>query len=279
MKTVHITHSPTTTTSCTDAESCVMALGFFDGVHLGHRGVIQCAKRLARKQRVKLAVITFDPHPKEVLGNGGTVHYLTPFAKKERLLAQLEVDILYVIRFDSEFARLSSTEFVDRYIIGLQAKHVVAGFDFHYGYRGQGNMHTMKIDVKDQIPVMTIPKIETDGQKVSSTLIRELLQTGHVCMIPRYLGTFYETSGTLTTCTRKGAGSKNVIAEVTLDQGYTLPVEGRYEVEVECESQHFIGIASTNKHSNPICKLKIELSDFPSSMLGETMQMKWLKQV
>ncbi|MGG4454095.1 adenylyltransferase/cytidyltransferase family protein [Brevibacillus porteri] len=278
MKTVHITHS--STTSYTDAEPCVMALGFFDGVHLGHRGVIQRAKRLARKHRVKLVVMTFYPHPKEVLGNGGTpVHYLTPFAKKEELLAQLEVDILYVIRFDSEFARMASAEFVERYIIGLQAKYVVAGFDFRYGYQGQGNMRTMKGDVQGKIPVMTIPKMEAEGQKVSSTLIREMLLTGRVSKIPRYLGTFYETSGTLTRCTRKGRGSKCVITEVTLDQGYTLPVEGRYEVEVECARQHFFGIASTTKCSHQSHKLKVEMPNFPPSMLGETMQMKWLKQV
>ncbi len=278
MKTVHITHCPTI--SFTDAEPCVMALGFFDGVHHGHRGVIHCAKRLARKRNVKLAVITFFPHPKEVLGKGRVVvEYLTPFSKKEKLLEQLEVDILYVIRFDREFARLPSKEFVERYIIGLQAEHVVAGFDFTYGYQGQGNMSTMEVEVKGQIPVTTIPEIEWEGRKVSSTLIRELLKAGCVSEIPQYLGTYYETRGTLSKFTGDGRQHRSVIAEVVPDPGYTLPVEGSYEVEVAYENQLIHGIASIVKQRNHIHKLRIELHDFPKSMHGETLQMKWLKKI
>ena len=178
------------------SEPCVMAMGFFDGVHIAHQQVIQEAKNIAKKRKVKLAVMTFFPHPREVLcGGKEKMNYLTPLEVKINKFAQLGVDKLYVIKFDQAFAELSPKDYIEKYVTGLGAKHVVAGFDFTYGHKGKGTMQTMSIDGDGRFLVTVISKLNYKGQKIGSTFIRNLLSNGEVGEIASYLGDFYETRG------------------------------------------------------------------------------------
>ncbi|MEH7482436.1 FAD synthetase family protein [Neobacillus drentensis] len=123
----------------TKLKPCVMALGFFDGIHLGHRQLIENAKRISLQRGLELAVLTFFPHPKEVL-NQMKFPYLISIERKIEIFEMLGVEQLYVIRFDEKFASLEPEVFVQQYLISLQVKEVVAGFDFTYGSKGLGNM-------------------------------------------------------------------------------------------------------------------------------------------
>ena len=114
-----------------------MALGFFDGLHQGHRKVIQTALQKAKEKSLPLSVMSFFPDPKTVLSNGKKqVCYLMPLYEKEKMLEQLGVDRFYMVRFDKEFASLSPEQFVFQYLVKLGVLHAVAGFDFSYGSRG-----------------------------------------------------------------------------------------------------------------------------------------------
>lgn len=137
VKLIHLTHPHEQ--NKLELPPTVMALGFFDGIHLGHQCVIRTAKKIADDRGYKSAVMTFHPHPSVVLGKKDAhVEYITPMRDKEKIVESLGIDILYVIKFDESFAGLLPQQFVDDYIIGLNVKHVVAGFDYSYGRLGKG---------------------------------------------------------------------------------------------------------------------------------------------
>ncbi|HLR38985.1 MAG TPA: bifunctional riboflavin kinase/FAD synthetase, partial [Jeotgalicoccus sp.] len=120
-------------------EQIAMALGFFDGLHIGHQEVINTMIEIADKKGLKKAVLTFDPHPSVVLSQKQQrTTYITPLPVKEKILEEYGIDYLLVVNFSSEFAQLSPDTFVKEYIIGSNVKEVVAGFDFSYGHMGKG---------------------------------------------------------------------------------------------------------------------------------------------
>ncbi|WP_240376813.1 FAD synthetase family protein [Bacillus piscicola] len=206
-----------------NSEPCVMALGFFDGVHLGHQEIIKTAKAIANQRDVKLAVMTFSPHPSAVIKKGKQVtKYMTPLSVKEKVFKRLGADLLYVVDFTPEVAKIPHEQFVEDYLIGLQCKHAVAGFDYSYGFKGKGNMAQLNIDAAGRFGVTTVEKLEKRHHKVSSTLLRELISSGRVEEIPAYLGSRYEMEGVLE---KKGTGYT-----LRIDPDYFLPCSGSYEV-------------------------------------------------
>ncbi|WP_052158935.1 FAD synthetase family protein [Halobacillus sp. BBL2006] len=208
-----------------NSQPCVMALGFFDGVHLGHQKIIQTAKKLAKDKGLKLAVMTFAQHPSSVIPKGPTItNFITPLSEKAEVFEQFGVDFLYVVDFTKEVAKVPHQQFVDQYLCGLNSKHVVAGFDYKYGFKGQGDMKQLPIDSKGRFEVTTVSKFEKHEQKVSSTLLRSLISTGRVEEIPQYLGRSYEMTGDI-----EGKGRT---CKFSFDPTYYIPSPGQYEVTI-----------------------------------------------
>lgn len=205
-----------------NARPSVMALGFFDGVHNGHRKVILTAKRIAREKKLSLTVMSFFPHPKVVLSNGKTrVDYLMPLSEKEKVLQTLGVNTFYIVEFDKAFASHSPEQFVGKYLSDLGVVHAVAGFDYTYGSRGAGHMDRLKSDSGGLLEVTKVAKVECRGEKISSTAIREKLLKGNVDELPDYLGRYYEVE-----CEWDGVSLKPELY-------YTLPAPGRYAVTIK----------------------------------------------
>lgn len=277
METVYLTHCENL--SLPNVEPCVMALGFFDGVHIGHQRVIEMAKQKAVEKNVKVAVMTFFPHPKAVLNEGKEkVNYLTPIEMKQEIFDKLGIDKLYVIQFDIAFAGLSPQGFIDQYVTGLGAVHVVAGFDFTYGYLGRGNMDTVTVDSRGNFDVTTIPKVEYRGQKISSTLIRELLSRGEVQTIASLIGDAYETRGEMVHMSRsRRRGS--IVTWVATDPYYTLPANGLYKIEAILDNHIYQGITYICSREDGSVVTEMELFDFHQKLHGKTIKIKWLKRV
>ncbi|MFP7296780.1 adenylyltransferase/cytidyltransferase family protein [Neobacillus niacini] len=214
----------------------VVALGFFDGVHLGHKQVIKEAKRAAEEQGLPLIIMSFFPHPKEVLTNGKSIiPYLMPVNEKRRIFEELGADYFYLIEFTKEFAALPPREFVRTYLLDFGVKKVAAGFDFTYGHRGAGNMDTIECDSNGKIEGMKVDKIEWEGEKVSSTLIRNLVLSGEMEKIAPYLGNDYQIEGRIF--------FRNKQLEIKLDPYYLMPASGCYEVIVSLHQETATDIA------------------------------------
>jgi len=195
-----------------NCEPTVMALGFFDGVHKGHQKVILEAKEKAKNAGLPLAVMSFFPHPKMVFSNE-EVDYLMPMEQKAERLKRLGVDVFYIIDFTKSFASLSPSKFVQEYLVKLQVKYAVAGYDYTYGFKGAGTIDTIAPHSDGQIQVYKVEKYSMYGEKVSSTNIRCLLKAGKVEAISMLLGKPYEV---------KYSVSNGVFSY------YTLPEAGTY---------------------------------------------------
>ncbi|QIZ07513.1 FAD synthetase family protein [Priestia megaterium] len=208
------------------ASLSVMALGFFDGIHNGHREVIKTAFQKAKKRNLSLSVMSFFPHPKTVLSNGKThVDYLMPLSDKEKIFCELGVDIFYIVEFDREFASLSPEKFAAKYLVDLGVVHAVAGFDYTYGFRGVGNMDRLISDSGGILEVTKVDKVEYQGEKISSTCIREKLASGNIEDLSAFLGRLYEVA-----CEWDGTS-------LSVRPHYTLPAPGKYVVTVRGANQ------------------------------------------
>lgn len=200
----------------------VVALGFFDGVHKGHQHVIETAKTAADEKNVSLDVMSFFPHPKTVLSNGRVVvQYLMTLDEKAKVLASLGVDRFYIVDFTKAFAALPPAAYIAEYLYKLGTVHAVAGFDFTYGSKGAGTIGTLYDTSGGRITADEVGKIECHGEKVSSTLIREMILAGRMQKVETLMGRPF------TTHTRISNG------HFQHQPAFILPATGYYEVTVE----------------------------------------------
>ena len=175
----------------------VVALGNFDGVHRGHRSVIDVARDLAAQAGAPLGVLTFEPHPRSYFQGSSVPFRLTPFRQKVRVLAGLDLDLMVNLAFNPAMAGCVAQDFVKRHMLdGLGISHLVTGPGFVFGKGRHGNSYIL-----DQMARMEgfgytqAPFFEHQGQKVSSTEIRVMLRRGLVDQAVGLLGHFWETEG------------------------------------------------------------------------------------
>jgi riboflavin kinase/FMN adenylyltransferase len=174
-----------------------IAIGNFDGVHLGHRAVIGEAGRIAHGQGIPWTVLSFEPHPRSLFSPDNEPFRLTPFKTKAHLIEELGVDNLIVLYFDRHLANLSADDFVMKVLVeGLDARHVVSGYDFVFGNKRAGNCELLLHKGKDHGFDFTCVSAVDDGKIVySSTNIRDFLKSGNPLAAAKLLGRPFEIDG------------------------------------------------------------------------------------
>lgn len=255
----------------------VLAIGDFDGVHLGHRSVLAEAARIAAAKRLPLAVMTFNPHPREVLGMEDYARYLAPIHDRMRLFAELGVDLAYVTAFDRAFARVSPEQFIDRMLVPLRIDTVVVGFDFTFGHQGSGTTDTLARLCEGRIDVCVVPPFYLDGQKVSSTLIRDALAAGDMDKVLRYLGRPYRISGWVVQGEQRGRRIGFPTANLDLTAPYVIPATGVYAVLVTVDGRRYEGVMNighkpTFRQDRAEPTLEVHLLDFSGDLYGRTLK-------
>ncbi|AST92015.1 MULTISPECIES: bifunctional riboflavin kinase/FAD synthetase [Sutcliffiella] len=278
MKTVYLSHP--LSIDALQLKPTVMALGFFDGIHLGHQKVINTAINIAKENEMQSAVLTLDPHPSVVLRNDmKNIRYITPLKEKEEILQTLGVDILYVVSFTPELAKLSPQSFVDQYIKGLNVKHIVAGFDYSFGSFGKGTMETMPQFSNGAFTQTVIEKLTKDNQKVSSSLIRENLQLGKVDKVKEILGRFYSLKGTVVDGDKRGRTIGFPTANIELTDEYIIPKPGVYAVTMEINDVMYNGVCNVGVKptftDNTKVSIEVHLFDFNENIYGEQVRVNW----
>lgn len=258
-----------------------MALGYFDGVHLGHQKVILEAKKQAQDKGFQTAVMTFDPHPSVVLGkNKQHIHYITPLAEKVKIIGELGIDYLFIVHFTPEFANLLPQEFIDQYVIGLNVKHVVAGFDFTYGRMGKGTMETLPFHSREYFSQSIVRKFTIGDEKVSSTRIRHYLNEGRTSELPELLGRFYSTSGIVVHGDKRGRTIGFPTANVESNEEFILPPVGVYAVKMKFAENWYLGVCNVGykpTFNKQALKLSVEvhLFHFVEDIYGEKVIIQW----
>lgn len=269
---------------CIIQETIVLALGFFDGIHLGHKEVITTAKKVAEERGYKLAVMSFNQHPSVIFQNVDpeSIQYVSPLERKKELLKELGVDIFYLVDFTKEFGALSPQEFVDQYIVGLNAKVVVAGFDYTYGKRDIANMELLPKYASNRFEIISIAEQKSENGKISSTAVRDLLLKGEIEKANELLGYEYIMNGVVVH--GFGRGSKMLgfpTANIEVSNDTFLLKNGVYIVEMFVEGKWIPGMASIgiNPTFDDVHKVTIEVNllDFDKDIYHLPVRVKWLK--
>lgn len=268
-----------------DVPPSVMALGFFDGVHLGHRKVIDTAKKIAEDKGLKCSVMTFYPPPAVVLGHKDHPEYLTPTKYKRKLLAEMGIDQLFIVRFDQEIFSITPQQFVDGYIVGLNVQHAVCGFDFTYGQNREGKADMLIEQAQGRFNVTIVDKVAKNGEKVSSTKIREMVRTGEMDQIPAYLGRYHEINGTVVNGEKRGRTIGFPTANVEPEGDYLIPGTGVYAVTMKVDGRWLNGVASIgykptfHDDYGEQPAIEVYLFHFDRDIYGERVIVKWFKKL
>ena len=269
---------------CIIQEPIVLALGFFDGIHLGHKEVITTAKKVAEERGYKVAVMSFNQHPSVIFQNvdPDSIQYVSPLERKKELLKELGVDIFYLVDFTKEFGALSPQEFVDQYIVDLNAKVVVAGFDYTYGKRDIANMELLPNYADNRFEIISIAEQKSENGKISSTAVRDLLLQGEIEKANELLGYDYIMNGVVVH--GFGRGSKMLgfpTANIEVSNDTFLLKNGVYIVEMLVEGKWIPGMASIgiNPTFDDVHKVTIEVNllDFDKDIYHLPVRVKWLK--
>ncbi|GEQ32722.1 riboflavin biosynthesis protein RibF [Marinilactibacillus psychrotolerans] len=264
-------------------EDIVLILGFFDGIHKGHQKVIETGVRIAKERGIKSALMTFNRHPAFVYKKFDPEYhsYLTTMERKELLIAELGVDILYEVEFTSSFGSLPPQEFVDQYIVGWHAKAVVAGFDYTYGKADIANMDNLNEYAKNRFDIFKVEKQDDSNQKISSSRIRQAILDGKLAKANELLGYLYETSGFVIHGDARGRTLGYPTANILSDPDVFMPKIGVYAVKMLVNNTWYDGMASIGY--NPTfgyrknLSVEVHLFDFKKEIYGENVRIKWIK--
>ncbi|MFC4735651.1 bifunctional riboflavin kinase/FAD synthetase [Bacillus daqingensis] len=263
-------------------EASACAFGFFDGVHRGHQQVIQAACKTADEKGLKKAVMTFYPHPKEVL-RGEEAEYLTTLEQKVARLRDEGIDYLFLVTFSPEFAALTPQQFVDEYVIGLQIKHVTAGFDYSFGHKGKGTMDTFPFHSRGKVSSETVDAYLEDEQKISSTAVRNCLHEGDVETAALLLGRRYEIRGLIVHGAKRGRTIGFPTANVAIPEKQLAPANGVYSVKAEVDGTIYNGVANIGINptftSNGDRTLEVHLFEFDGDIYGKECYVSFLKRI
>jgi riboflavin kinase / FMN adenylyltransferase len=246
-----------------------VAVGTFDGVHLGHREVIRGAD----------TVVTFEPHPAEVLHPESPPPLLTSLPRKAAIVGELGVSEVVIVPFDKTFASRTAAEFADDVLVGaLGATHVSVGENFHFGYRATGRPATLAADPRFETRV--VPLLETDGEIVSSSQIRSLLvNEGDVRTAGRLLGAPFVSEGEVVRGEQRGRELGFPTANLVPNPRFATPAHGVYACVAGVHA------AAVNIGVRPTFDTKLGelieayLLDFSGDLYGSRLELTFLERL
>jgi riboflavin kinase / FMN adenylyltransferase len=207
-----------------------VTIGVFDGVHLGHRRIVARAAEVAATHRLPLVVVTFDPHPAEVVRPGSHPPLLCTLRRRVQLLAELGADAVCVLEFTLGFSRLSPDEFVHAVLADrLHARQAVVGANFRFGHRAAGDVALLaELGEKYDFAAEGVPLLTEDGVRVSSSLIRDRLAAGDVAGAAHYLGRPHRVEGIVVRGAQRGRTLGIPTANLETAPYPAIPADGVY---------------------------------------------------
>lgn len=248
----------------------VATLGIFDGVHRGHRTLLDRVVQKAKEEKSESAVITFSPHPRLVLEqNNKNLSFLTTIEEKKILLAKAGIDHLIVIKFTPEFSNIPACDFLKDILVGeIGTKYLVIGHDHHFGRRGEGDFNTIKQCAKDlDLTVEQVEGYHTEDGMISSSLIRGAILNGNIEKANNWLGYSYSVSGQIIEGRKLGRKIGFPTANIKpYSEHKLIPANGVYAVEVQLDKKVLPGMLSIG--SNPTVNTDINFRSIEVHILN-----------
>jgi len=259
---------------------CALTIGNFDGVHRGHRALIDRVVAKARASGLTACVLTFEPHPREFFTPDAAPARITRLRDKLELLAQAGIEHVHVARFDARFAALPAERFIEDVLArALCTKWLLVGRDFRFGARRAGDFSTLQDGGRRfGFPVESMPDVQFDGKRVSSSEIRAALKAGDLRGAERLLGHPYTISGRVAHGAKIGRALGFPTANIVLRR--SPPISGIFVVDVE---RYGHGVASVGRRPTvnpvPIPLLEVHLFDHHDDLYGEHLRVRFLKKL
>jgi riboflavin kinase / FMN adenylyltransferase len=255
------------------AERTVVTVGFFDGVHLGHRAVLGRTVEVARERGLPSVAVTFDRHPREVLTPGQEPRLLTTVDRKAGLVEETGIDVLLLLEFTEEFSRWPAERFVTSVLVdGLHAAHCAMGANFTFGHRAAGTVE-MLIETGHRygFTAERVELVEIDGRRVSSSSIRDALGKGDLGWPDVALGRRFVLDGTVVSGAGRGQGLGYPTANLRTARRLLLPGRGIYAGRALVGGRPYVAAISVG--TNPtfgVEPLHVEayLLDFDGDIVG-----------
>lgn len=257
-------------------------IGYFDGLHLGHQQLVSNAIHSAKEKQGQSALITFDPDPWQVLKNIDDIDHLTTMEERIEIGASLGIEKWIILEFTKELASLSPNAFLDEILIPMNIQTLVCGFDYHYGYRGQGNIETLK--QQQAFEVKVISEVDYKGEKISSTRIEKAISQGDMELSEKLLGRSYSLCGNVVRGNHVGT---NVLgfptANLELSANYVIPQRGVYVGACLVKGQLIRSMI--NIGHNPTCNHRENLSieahliDFNADLYGQSVTLYFYEKL
>lgn len=262
--------------------STVVALGNFDGLHIAHMKIIHRAIEYARQSGAKSGILLFEDHSEAVVGKR-EISLITPNEAKLELLAREHPDFVYLKKFTPDFMRLSPREFVCRLSERLHIKAVCVGYDYRFGYRAEGDVHTLKrLGTELGFKVFVTEAVYLEGHIVSSTYIRELIRRGEMRRAELFLGRRFCVEGKVVHGLQNGRKLGFPTANVNYDPLMAIPKEGVYAGVSYVQGGRYKSIVNVGK--NPTFgaqKTTIEshILDFDRDIYGEYIRISFCERL
>ncbi len=270
----------------TKNKNTILTLGTFDGIHPGHQTIIDKLVSSSKEKGYRNVVITFNPHPRLILGGVDSVKLLTTQDEKISLLEKYGVENLLIINFTREFSTLSAEEFIYDYLInGIGVSEIVLGYDHHFGKGRTGNIELLKkIGAEEKFIVTTTEAVFLDGEIVSSTKIRNALIEGDIKKGNKFLGRNYAFSGTVVGGDKRGRELGYPTANIKLSsQEKLLPATGIYAVNVWLGNQKYFGLLSIGKrptfYNEGNLVAEVYIYDFNREIYGEELKVEFIERL
>lgn len=276
----------------------VVCMGMFDGVHLGHRHLLQRLRDLSIERKKPSLLITFWPHPRKVLyANPEGLFYLNTLEEKLSLLAELEIDHVLVIPFTYEFSQQTACEFINTFLVKeLSIDFLLVGFNHHFGKDRRGSVEDLsRCHASDSFGIEKQVAVSIQGKELSSSLIRESLHAGRVEVAAEYLGYPYFIDGQVVAGNQLGRQLGFPTANISVSDPHKLvPLSGVYAVEVEHQHRIYRGMLNVGYRPTiqqeqeinqpvhlPVRKQSIEVHilDFQEDIYGDTIRVRFLRRI
>jgi riboflavin kinase/FMN adenylyltransferase len=261
----------------------IIALGTFDGVHVGHQEIISRSVEVARQVNGTSVVFTFSNHPLSVIAPERCPLQIVTQDDKASLIQELGVDVLLNIPFTPEFLQLSAVQFIQLLLENLNPKHILVGPNYFFGYKRGGTPKILQqAGLEYGFKVEINQTVNVDNSMVSSTLIRKMIAAGNVCQASRLLGRPVSIKGTVIHGEKRGRLLGYPTINIKFTKGLICPPKGVYAVQLKINEIQYNGIANigTNPTFNDVGRrIEVHILNFTGNLYGQLVAIHFLKHI
>jgi riboflavin kinase/FMN adenylyltransferase len=259
----------------------IVAIGNFDGIHLGHHKILQCLEKKAKEFGLFSLVLTFFPHPGKILGKNG-IKMIQSLNQRIEKIKKYDIQTLLILSFDEQFASLTGQDFIQKIVLNtLKAEAIMVGENFHFGKKREGDVSLLhRLSSRFNFRICSVPSVVENGEIVSSSLIRRLLQEGKIKKANRLLGRPYEIGGEVI----KGKSRGKVLGFPTANietENEIIP-QGVFITQTRVESKIFPSMSNIGKQptfNQRDFNIESHIIDFDGDLYGKRIGIYFLQKI